>query len=533
MKVKSLLSLAFLAGLGLNSANAAEQYIIKDGVVADGIEVLKYATAADGDAVESGATAPDGTTAAKITHQVMYNDVRFYSKAGIDLTKNWNLVIEFYYKGGTMHDTIAGNKWAALNMGLVDDTTGGKYGLDKAFVKFDRDIKYKNPADKWNTESMYIYAPAGTQVAHMMTFGWQRLVAVPAGDDTRAVYIKNMKFVGEGNKPFFAENFNNLGAVYSDASNMERFSMNDATKAITVYKSKSCTDVNTQMASSLPIYCERTLVSKQHVTAQRLWETLGTDGSAYYDCEQLQSLQILNSTLRDGNTYFFIPTAGLENIKEFNCSFLSKWCATMAEGLTAKTDKDSLSLPIAYEFVDAPADAFTATPTLFCDTFKIAGSWKAYKTPAVKMDASKKYLALVFETNPAFSYNVDDIQLTSTGTGDGQSFAGATVSTDPGAATTATDVIGVTAYTMTASQPAASVETVLSDAKLSIYPNPSADVVTVNNEGVQSVVVYGLDGAVKASANGNAINVSNLAKGIYIVKAYTAEGVIAGSIIKK
>jgi hypothetical protein len=86
---------------------------------------------------------------------------------------------------------------------------------------------------------------------------------------------------------------------------------------------------------------------------------------------------------------------------------------------------------------------------------------------------------------------------------------------------------------MTASQPAASVETVLSDAKLSIYPNPSADVVTVNNEGVQSVVVYGLDGAVKASANGNAINVSNLAKGIYIVKAYTAEGVIAGSIIKK
>ena len=132
-----------MAGLGLNSANAAEQYIIKDGVVADGIEVLKYATAADGDAVESGATAPDGTTAAKITHQVMYNDVRFYSKAGIDLTKNWNLVIEFYYKGGTMHDTIAGNKWAALNMGLVDDTTGGKYGLDKAFVKFDRDIKYK------------------------------------------------------------------------------------------------------------------------------------------------------------------------------------------------------------------------------------------------------------------------------------------------------------------------------------------------------------------------------------------------------
>jgi hypothetical protein len=130
MKVKSLLSLAFLAGLGLNSANAAEQYIIKDGVVADGIEVLKYATAAAGDAVESGATAPDGTTAAKITHQVMYNDVRFYSKAGIDLTKNWNLVIEFYYKGGTMHDTIAGNKWAALNMGLVDDTTGGKYGLD-------------------------------------------------------------------------------------------------------------------------------------------------------------------------------------------------------------------------------------------------------------------------------------------------------------------------------------------------------------------------------------------------------------------
>ena len=530
MKVKSLLSVVLLAGFGFGTTSAEVQYLVKDGALMKGVSILKYDAKTTGDTIAFDKTAPDGSPTALLTHRNTFKDVRFYVNDGIDLTKTWNIVVEYYFEKGQVSDLLKGqHKWPGLNVGFVEDTVGGNYTNKKEFSNVTFDVKFKRQADMWNADTAFVYSAPMNQSAKMLSFGWQR--QVPATKDSSlVVYIKSIKLIGNGNKPFFAEDFEHTDLEYDEVkAGVPLFQIKKG--EVSAYSGSTLGNC-TAMTSYIPVYIEKNKSLYTDVSARRLYENMGTDGGGFYDCEILHCLEIMNSNVndpeeahahRDGKTFFFIPTDGLSKVKKFNVSFIEKWDAKMDyEGLTASTGKDSLSLPFSYAFVDQPADGVTATLTPFIDTLKIAGQWTAFKSGDVAMDNSKKYLALVLEPNPYFSYVIDNIQLTAVGDGDGLSLAGATA-----------DVTnGVSTYAMGAT-PAASVETVLSDAKLSIYPNPSADVVTVNNEGVQSVVVYGLDGAVKASANGNAINVSNLAKGIYIVKAYTAEGVIAGSIIKK
>jgi len=77
-------------------------------------------------------------------------------------------------------------------------------------------------------------------------------------------------------------------------------------------------------------------------------------------------------------------------------------------------------------------------------------------------------------------------------------------------------------------------DTIVAKGEISIYPNPAADVITVANEGVNSVAVYSADGSLVASYESNVVNVANLVKDyVYIVVANTEAGVITGQIIKK
>ena len=47
------------------------------------------------------------------------------------------------------------------------------------------------------------------------------------------------------------------------------------------------------------------------------------------------------------------------------------------------------------------------------------------------------------------------------------------------------------------------------------------------------MAVYSVAGSLVASSESNVVNVANLVKGIYVVKANTEAGVITGQIIKK
>jgi len=71
---------------------------------------------------------------------------------------------------------------------------------------------------------------------------------------------------------------------------------------------------------------------------------------------------------------------------------------------------------------------------------------------------------------------------------------------------------------------------IVAKGKISIYPNPATDVITVTNEGVNSVAVYSVAGYLVASSESNVVNVANLVPGIYVVAANTEAGVITGQI---
>lgn len=62
----------------------------------------------------------------------------------------------------------------------------------------------------------------------------------------------------------------------------------------------------------------------------------------------------------------------------------------------------------------------------------------------------------------------------------------------------------------------------------SVYPNPANDVLNIKIDGtIESVVVTTLDGKVVASTSSNAVNVNELASGMYIYTVKTTEGKIA------
>ena len=78
------------------------------------------------------------------------------------------------------------------------------------------------------------------------------------------------------------------------------------------------------------------------------------------------------------------------------------------------------------------------------------------------------------------------------------------------------------------------IESGLAEPVVTIYPNPATDYVNVEGEGVEAIEVYSLAGALVASEKAeSSINVSNLAKGTYLVKVSTVNGVKVEKLIKK
>ena len=75
----------------------------------------------------------------------------------------------------------------------------------------------------------------------------------------------------------------------------------------------------------------------------------------------------------------------------------------------------------------------------------------------------------------------------------------------------------------------------IGDVKLSVYPNPATDVLTVNSASkVKAAKVYDVTGKqVNASVQGNQIDVKNLAKGVYILNVSTEKGSESVKFIKK
>lgn len=523
---KSLLTLSLLAAVA--SASATEQYIIKDGKLATGVEILPYAKESAGPLFEEGVTM-GGATAAKITPQVQYTETRFYVPEGIDLKKTWTVEVEFYYNAADLDsvDHAGANKWQVMDIGYHADTTGGNYTLSGVLADNTFDVKVKNKAGQWNTESQFIYINQHTTSIKEVIFGWQRQID-PTVTTIGPVYIKNLKFVGEGNKPFYYENFDLLSTISSEStSNINKYVADEGTGDVTDspdYALAGSENSNPGgFVTPIPWYSGQATdgsTRQNDLSIKRLFEDEATDGSGYYDSEILHGLDIVLPTGtgrkaagRCGRSFCLIPLDGtaLQQTTTLTLDFIAKWDASRTtEKFSDETDEANLVLPVKYAFVDDAAAAATGDLDLATDKL-LDGKWTAYSC-SIPFVAGKKYLALVFDRPSMYSYVVDNIQLTS----DAVYVSEAEFDADD------TWVLKFNKD-----------EKILNDV---VKPNVSIDrasgVVTVANEGVERVVVLNVNAAEEASANGNQINVSNLASGVHIVKAYTAEGVLISKIVK-
>ena len=69
-----------------------------------------------------------------------------------------------------------------------------------------------------------------------------------------------------------------------------------------------------------------------------------------------------------------------------------------------------------------------------------------------------------------------------------------------------------------------------------IYPNPSTDLIninSINNQSFTLVKVYDLSGKMLIESSDNKISVSNLSRGVYLLKIMTESGELTKKFIKK
>lgn len=73
----------------------------------------------------------------------------------------------------------------------------------------------------------------------------------------------------------------------------------------------------------------------------------------------------------------------------------------------------------------------------------------------------------------------------------------------------------------------------LDAASVNVSPNPVADVANISGADVISATVTSISGATVKTSNGNAIDMSDLASGIYIITVETANGTVSKKIVKE
>mgnify|MGYP003310329779 CR=1 FL=1 len=84
----------------------------------------------------------------------------------------------------------------------------------------------------------------------------------------------------------------------------------------------------------------------------------------------------------------------------------------------------------------------------------------------------------------------------------------------------------------TGDEPNTGINTV-SDASISVYPNPTSDLLTITAEGLKEVNILDVNGRVVMTANTNTVDMSNLSNGVYFVSVVTNNGVSTRSIVKE
>lgn len=92
-----------------------------------------------------------------------------------------------------------------------------------------------------------------------------------------------------------------------------------------------------------------------------------------------------------------------------------------------------------------------------------------------------------------------------------------------------TDITGCTDTSNTVTIGTTGITTPATQTMISVYPNPTTSVLHIDAPVAVHAVVLAADGRVALTANGNEVNVSNLAKGMYLIRIYNEQNVLLGT----
>ncbi len=503
-----------------------------------------------------------------------------YLKEGIDLNEAWNLEIEYYFNKGTelsgscadhegwafdlMADTMpAGNAtWKSSNG--QPEYRISHVSIDARMRDFYSYIDGESVLDNHGvgvlrTVRKYVYSspmlPA--EIAERGDANVVKAMFVSMFNEAGieiAGYIKNLKFVSDGTKPFYADNFRNLtgeGTIYMATMNGYVIGTNAGDETIGDFSDR---DEDIALEKPTRMYGQALFVSNStdgyynQVFSDRMYCKMGEQAEAgFFDTEYgfLPFLTRYNESYEIGyrldeegvasDAQLRIPLGDAVD-KVVSIAMRLGHNAGQSGDLTPYADykkrsKDNERFPVMYRFESGDAQKISSKtewtqfrPTYTKDSTDYVDSIPTMMNMVygnVELPSKEySYITLRFIPNDVISYMFTDVRLT----GDTGNWPRKKSDYSFGK-----DYLGNSIPTSFKSD----VENIVAKGEISIYPNPATDVITVTNEGVNSVAVYSVAGSLVASSESNVVNVANLVNGIYVVKANTEAGVITGQIIKK
>ncbi|MEE1082853.1 MAG: T9SS type A sorting domain-containing protein [Paludibacteraceae bacterium] len=590
MKKKSLLvafalSFAFIA----NSAEK-EFYVIKDGKMVN----CEFHQSLEPDStsflIEESVNAV-GDSMVMVKNPVAYDKSGLlYLPEGIDLSEAWNLEVEYYFDEGTelTPDCI---RQECLTFDLMADTfsfTNAKWESNPkqkeyriAHVSIDarqrdfysyvdgKSVLDNHGVGKLRSVTKYVYSSPlmPKKVADRGDGNIVKAIFIalfPKSGTEIVGYIKNLKFVSDGTKPFYADKMTileNEGTIdtssfftnYVYASN----GGNHADAEIGELES-----VDGELEDPTQMYGQQLFISNSpqgdanKILNDRMYCDYGEQGAVdFYDTEYgyLPYIGKANDNERiddDGvaaDAQLRIPL--FDAVKDTvsiamrlgHNSGTSGGKTPYADYMAASKD---IRFPVEYRFEAGDAQRISAKTEWkrFRPTYTKGGDDYVDSIPTMMSmvygdvelpPMEYSYITLRFIPNDVISYMFGDIRLT----GDTDYWprrADDFVLSD--------DYLGnriPVAMKSCCCDPNFNdkndnaVEDIIAMEEASIYPNPATDVITVTNEGVKHVDVYSVAGSLVASSESDKVNISKLQNGLYIVKAKTETEVITGTVFKK
>lgn len=560
------------------ASNAAEKefYVIKDGKMVNCEFVPSADPVEEAYEIEESKNAA-GDDMVKVKNPAeLYKSGMLYLPEGIDLGEAWNLEIEYYFEEGTeltddcakrecwkfdlMADTlpVAGATWKTNPS--QSEYRIAHVSIDARMRDFYSYVDGESVLDnhgvgKLRSVTKYVYSSPmlPKEVAERGDGNVVKAIFLALFPESGAEivgYIKNLKFVSDGTKPFFADKMTILGGegtIYMSSFTNYVYASNGGDYADA--KVGKLSYVEAALEDPTKMYGQQLFISNSTdgyfnmLKNDRMYCDLGEQGVAdFYDTEYgfLPYMGKANEDERldeDGvaaDAQLRIPLGNAVD-KIVSIAMRLGHNAGTSGGKTPyadyKADSKDIRFPVEYRFEAGDAQTITSKTEWkqFSPSYEKGGKDLIDSIPTMMSmvygdvelpSKDYSYITLRFIPNDVISYMFGDIRLT----GDNNSWP-----KNIKEYTFDKDCLGYMIPTTFQTD----VKNIVAKGQISIYPNPATDVITVTNEGVKSVAVYSIAGSLVASSESNVINVANLVNGIYVVKANTEAGVITGQIIKK